>query len=61
MTTAEGKRLMALIEHPMPDIRRAGEVAYDEGRERWSNPYEENTPAYLNWDSGWLDGKQRAS
>ena len=58
-TTAQSKRLFMLISDPRPDIRQAGDDAHDAGRERWANPYAEDTSAFVNWDAGWLDAKGR--
>ncbi len=57
--TAEGRRLLLLIREPRPDIRKAGDDAWEADRERWSNPYAEDTAEFVNWDSGWMDAKLR--
>lgn len=61
MTPAEGRLLMVLIRNPLPEIRRAGDDAYDANVERWANPYEQDSIEYLNWDAGWNDARQRNS
>lgn len=58
-TPADGRRLLTLIQHPMPHVRLAGDHAYDAGE---SNPYTDPDSAeYLNWEAGYRDARQRNS
>ena len=52
-------RLFVLLREPRPEARAAGDAAWEEGRERWTNPHAEDTPEYHNWDAGWNDAKVR--
>lgn len=61
MTPAEGRLLMVLIRNPLPEIRRAGDHAYDHRQSRSENPYPPETPEWLNWDAGWNDAMARNS
>lgn len=57
--TAEGRKLMVLLRHPMPLVRAAGEQGYELGKD---NPYQdENGPLWINWQAGYRDARQRSS
>lgn len=56
-TPAEGRRLLVLIQHPLPEVRAQGMRAWDDGQSRSDNRYNSATqPAeWANWDAGWND------
>lgn len=58
-TPADGRRLLTLIQHPLPQVRLAGDNAYDAGE---SNPYADPDSAEsVNWEAGNRDARQRNS
>lgn len=58
-TPAEGRKLLVLIQHPLPLVRAAGDLAYETGE---ANPYlDPDSAECLNWNAGYRDARQRNS
>lgn len=59
-TPEEGRKLMRLIQHPLPLVRAAGDLAYETGED---SPYldQPDSPEALNWNAGYRDARQRNS